>query len=90
MKLGHFICGMSVEKHLGIKYSEHKSKRRKTTWENKTKRAFVRYADDFIILCRTEEDAIKAKEETRLWLEEKGLELSPEKTHITHITKGLP
>lgn len=49
----------------------------------------MRYADDFVILCQTEEDAIKAKEETRQWLVERGLELSPEKTKLTHISEGF-
>lgn len=42
----------------------------------------VRYADDFVILCRTPEEAEAALAEVRQWVEEAGLMLHPEKTHI--------
>jgi RNA-directed DNA polymerase len=42
----------------------------------------VRYADDFVILCRTEEEALKALETVREWVKENGLELNAEKTHV--------
>jgi RNA-directed DNA polymerase len=42
----------------------------------------VRYADDFVILCRTPEDAEAALAEVRRWVEDNGLTLHPEKTHI--------
>jgi RNA-directed DNA polymerase len=42
----------------------------------------VRYADDFVILCRTPEEAAAALAEVRQWVEEHGLTLHPEKTHI--------
>ena len=42
----------------------------------------VRYADDFVILCRTPEEASQALEEVRQWMEQAGLVLHPEKTHI--------
>jgi RNA-directed DNA polymerase len=42
----------------------------------------VRYADDFVILCRTLDEAEAALGEVRQWVEEQGLILHPEKTHI--------
>jgi RNA-directed DNA polymerase len=42
----------------------------------------VRYADDFVILCRTPEEAASALAEVRQWVEANGLTLHPEKTHI--------
>jgi len=42
----------------------------------------VRYADDFVILCRTREEAEAALSLVREWVVEQGLELHPEKTHI--------
>jgi RNA-directed DNA polymerase len=42
----------------------------------------VRYADDFVILCRTPEEAAAALAVVRQWVEEHGLTLHPEKTHI--------
>lgn len=42
----------------------------------------VRYADDFVILCRTPEEAEAALAEIRQWVEQHGLTLHSEKTHI--------
>jgi RNA-directed DNA polymerase len=42
----------------------------------------VRYADDFVILCRTPEEAQAALAEVQKWVAEQGLTLHPEKTHI--------
>jgi len=42
----------------------------------------VRYADDFVILCRTGEDAQRALELVRCWTTEHGLTLHPTKTKI--------
>ena len=49
----------------------------------------VRYADDFVIFCRTKNEAELAKEDIEGFLEKRGLELSPEKTRICHITEGF-
>ena len=42
----------------------------------------VRYADDFVILCRTRETADAALDEVHAWVEANGLTLHPEKTHV--------
>ena len=42
----------------------------------------VRYADDFVILCRSPEDAAKALTMVQEWTAEAGLKLHPEKTKI--------
>ena len=42
----------------------------------------VRYADDFVILCRTRAEAERALDEVRQWTADNGLTLHPEKTHI--------
>jgi RNA-directed DNA polymerase len=42
----------------------------------------VRYADDFVVLCRSRQEANAALEVIRQWVEEAGLTLHPEKTHI--------
>ncbi len=44
--------------------------------------AMVRYADDFVILCQSAEKAHAALAEVKAWVEENGLSLHPEKTHI--------
>lgn len=50
---------------------------------------FVRYADDFVILCKTETEAKKALDLVRNFLEGMKLEMSPEKTKISHFSKGF-
>jgi RNA-directed DNA polymerase len=42
----------------------------------------VRYADDFVILCQSREEAEKALEQVRQWTAQAGLTLHPEKTRI--------
>lgn len=48
----------------------------KAGWE------MVRYADDFVILCRTEAEAQNALAAVRVWVNEAGLTLHPEKTRV--------
>jgi RNA-directed DNA polymerase len=50
---------------------------------------FVRYADDFVILCKTESEAKKALELVQNFLDGMKLEISPEKTKISHFSKGF-
>lgn len=45
----------------------------------------VRYADDFVILCRTLAEAEAALSSVRQWVESTGLTLHPEKTHIVDM-----
>lgn len=47
----------------------------------------VRYADDFVILCRTETEARQALERVQDWTVNNGLSLHPEKTRIVDATK---
>jgi RNA-directed DNA polymerase len=42
----------------------------------------VRYADDFVILCRSREAAMTALEQVRQWVQTNGLTLHPGKTHV--------
>jgi RNA-directed DNA polymerase len=49
----------------------------------------VRYADDFVALGNTREDVEVAKTQLETFLAERGLEMSQEKTRITHIEEGF-
>ena len=50
---------------------------------------FVRYADDFKIICKSYEDALKLKIAVIQWLEERlHLEVSEEKTKIVNLKKN--
>ncbi len=42
----------------------------------------VRYADDFVVLCKSREEAEVALADIRRWVADNGLRLHPDKTHI--------
>ena len=42
----------------------------------------VRYADDFVVLCRSREEAEAALAAIRRWVADNGLRLHPDKTHV--------
>lgn len=48
----------------------------------------VRYADDFVILCRSEAEAREALERVKEWTEPAGLALHPEKTRMVDATQA--
>jgi hypothetical protein len=50
---------------------------------------FVRYADDFVILCKTKSEAERALDLVRTFLRDMKLEDSPEKTKICHFSEGF-
>jgi len=80
-----------MEEALGIKYKWNKSSRKKSGgwWNNITNRSLIRYADDFVVLTESKEDAEVAKTIISEWLSKVGLELSEEKTKISHLTEGF-
>src|SRR5271165_2348211 len=45
-------------------------------------RRMVRYADDFVILCRTAEEALAALRQVAAWVAANGLTLHPDKTRV--------
>jgi len=49
----------------------------------------VRYADDFVVLCRTELQVKEAQTRIEAFLKDIGLSLSPTKTKITTFRKGF-
>ncbi len=50
----------------------------------------VRYADDFVILCRSAEEASRALELVQSWVTDHGLTLHPEKTKVVDVrTEGF-
>ncbi|HET9073506.1 MAG TPA: group II intron reverse transcriptase/maturase [Solirubrobacteraceae bacterium] len=48
----------------------------------------VRYADDFVVLCRTPEQAERAGEQAAVLLGELGLALHPDKTKVVDLREG--
>jgi group II intron reverse transcriptase/maturase len=50
---------------------------------------FVRYADDFVVLCKTKSEAEKALEIIQNFLKDMKLEISPEKTKVCKFSEGF-
>ena len=48
----------------------------------------VRYADDFVVVCLTNERARHARRQTEMVLADLGLRVSPQKTRIVELTRG--
>jgi RNA-directed DNA polymerase len=51
--------------------------------------AMIRYADDFVILCRSREEAERALQVVQTWVAEAGLTLHPTKTRLVHAEQGF-
>lgn len=49
----------------------------------------VRYADDFVIVCKTREQAKSMYEKLKSYLDKRGLTLANDKTKVTHISEGF-
>jgi RNA-directed DNA polymerase len=77
-----------IEKILDIKYHSKNNKRNHRI-ASKYQVNFVKYADDFIVTARTKEIAEEIKNIIGNFLKQRGLELSNEKTQITHINDGF-
>ncbi len=78
-----------IEKLLSENFPKNKYDRIEGKRTAKYKVNFVRYADDFIVTANTEEIAKEVKELIKDFLKDRGLELSDEKTLITHIDNGF-
>jgi len=72
--------------YLSLPYWKRSQQRKK----GKSNFLYVRYADDFVVLCNgTKAEAHAMKEELKDLLSTMGLTLSEEKTKVTHITEGF-
>jgi RNA-directed DNA polymerase len=78
-----------IEKAIASRYHRNKRGEIDKSRCNPHKVNFVRYADDFIVTADSEETAKDIAELIKGFLKERGLELSAEKTHITHIDVGF-
>lgn len=78
-----------MQKLLSDKFHTNRLGKVDLRFKNAHKVNLVRYADDFIVTSATKEIAEEAKELIREFLQTRGLELSEEKTKITHINDGF-
>ena len=75
-----------LDEALGVKYKSDKAKKHYSIDSDYT---MVRFADDFVIICKSKDDAMKVPELLKDYLTDRGLVLSKEKTHITNIYDGI-
>ena len=78
-----------MEDALNIKYKKYKMANGTYSYRNDSKHVVVWYADDFVVLCKTNEDVEDVPNLLKEYLEVRGLTLSPEKTLITHLDEGF-
>lgn len=74
-----------MEEELGVKYYLDRGNHVLA----RTSVGVVKYADDFVIVCKTEEDAINMYEKLKPYLNKRGLTLADDKTKVTHISEGF-
>src|SRR6266567_3525976 len=49
----------------------------------------VRYADDMVVLCHSQEQAVQVKARLAQWLAPRGLAFNEDKTRIVHLSEGF-
>jgi RNA-directed DNA polymerase len=49
----------------------------------------VRYADDFVVLCRSRQEALEVKARLAVWLAPRGLALNEDKTRVVSLDEGF-
>lgn len=82
-----------MEEALGIKYYKISHGIRKGEqiygYENQKTYTLSRYADYFVVMCETKEQAEKVYELLKVYLEKRGLELPSEKTKVINVWEGF-
>jgi RNA-directed DNA polymerase len=51
--------------------------------------ALIRYADDYVALCHTSQEALEVKARLAAWLAPRGLAFNEDKTRIVHLDEGF-
>ena len=51
--------------------------------------ALVRYADDFVVLCHSRQDAARIKARLATWLAPRGLAFNEDKTRVVGLAEGF-
>ena len=78
-----------MEETLDITYKKNYKANDSYIMNPACKFTLIRYADDFVVLTETREHALSVYTRLRPYLDNRGLELSPEKTKITYIEEGF-
>ena len=84
------IALTAFDNYYNDKHRKQKVKSKTSRFSHTLSRPMIRYADDFVIVCESKQKAVEIKADITQFLSDKiGLELSDEKTKITHIYKGF-
>lgn len=75
-----------MEQAAGVRYCTSASEAGKTV---RGSPVLVRYADDLVVLCHSQQQAIDVKARLAEWLKPKGLALNEEKTQIVTLEEGF-
>jgi RNA-directed DNA polymerase len=51
--------------------------------------AAIRYADDFVVLCHTRQEALEVKARLARWLAPRGLAFNEDKTRVVNLSEGF-
>jgi RNA-directed DNA polymerase len=82
------IAFHGMEEVLGVRYLRHSTK--SLLWELHPRSVgLVRYADDFVVCCHSNEEAEEASQKLKTWFADRGLTFSEEKTRITNLDEGF-
>jgi RNA-directed DNA polymerase len=81
------LCGMEDE--IGIVYKKTYKPNGGYTIDPKCKIGRVLYADDFVIVTETKEQAQSMYQKLIPYLQKRGIKLSTDKTRVTHIENGF-
>lgn len=82
--------GAMLDKHRKVSPRTPLPSAKGSTYQRKLpKYGFIRYADDFVVTARSQEDLEAVLPEIQAWLQQRGLQLNPEKTQIVPVTKGF-
>jgi RNA-directed DNA polymerase len=82
------IAFHGMEQALGIRYWVRKNRTYATELSPQSV-GLVRYADDFVVFCRNQEEAVQAQRKLEVWFQDRGLAFSSEKTRITNLDEGF-
>ena len=78
-----------MEEQLGIEYAVRTRKDGYKVVINKSDYTMTRYADDFVVMCRTKEQAESISKKLHPYFNSRGLELEPTKTRVVEVTEGF-
>ncbi|MGW3829824.1 group II intron reverse transcriptase/maturase [Streptomyces microflavus] len=58
-------------------------------WQRRNAPVLVRYADDFVVFCHSEQAVHQVKEDLAQWLRPRGLAFNEDKTKVVHLEEGF-